>query len=82
VTDREHELFVVLRQIRMDATAIQAKVTDALNMASSMSLPQVERTPCPRCGMPLKGGDQTLALHIQNVHDGPLVPLTPEEEIG
>ncbi len=80
MTDTEPAIFEVLRTIRYDLTAAQAKVTDAMNILAGMNLEPAHRQTCPKCGIPLKGGEKTLAIHIQNVHDGPLVPLTPQED--
>lgn len=75
----EPEIFELLRKIRYDATAIQAKVTDALNMLAAMNLPGLApKHLCPSCGIGLPS-ERALAFHLQNVHDGPAVPLTPEE---
>ena len=77
--NQEHELFDVARKLRYDLTAAQAKVTDLLNMLAALNLPQLEKVTCPRCGVPIHG-DRGLEFHMQNVHDGPLVPMTPQEE--
>jgi transposase len=78
---QEPEVFEVVRKLRYDLTAAQAKVTDLLNQLAALNLEPAQRQSCPKCGIPLKGGERTLAMHIQNVHDGPLVPFTPEEEL-
>ena len=75
----EPEIFEVVRKLRYDLTAAQAKVTDVLNMLASMNLPVQAKQSCPRCGVPLRG-DRALEFHVQNVHDGPAVPMTPEED--
>mgnify|MGYP001605667790 FL=1 len=75
----EPEIFEVVRKLRYDLTAAQAKVTDVLNMLASMNLPVKAKQFCPRCGVPIQG-DRGLAFHMQNVHDGPAVPMTPEED--
>jgi hypothetical protein len=75
----EPEIFDVVRKIRYDLTAAQAKVTEALNMLAAMNLPAQAKVECPDCGVGLDG-ERALAFHLQNVHGGPAVPLTPEEE--
>lgn len=74
----EHELFALLRQIRMDATAIQAKVTDALKLAAAANIPQREPEFMCLCGVGFHSA-RALALHGQNVHDGPAVPMSEVE---
>jgi hypothetical protein len=76
---QEPEVFEVLRKIRYDLTAAQAKVTEALNLLGAMSLPASAKIECQRCGVWL-GGELALATHLQNVHDGPPVPLSETEE--
>jgi hypothetical protein len=79
MNEHEPEIFEVLRRLRYDLTAAQAKVTDALNILSSMNLPALKaRLECPECGAGLPG-ERALAFHLQNVHDGPPVPLSAEE---
>ncbi len=76
----EPEVFEVLRKIRYDLTAAQTKVTDALSLLAAMNLPsRPSGEVCPQCGSEIKGGERALALHIQNVHDGPGVPLSEVE---
>lgn len=77
----EPEVFEVLRKVRYDLTAAQAKVSEALNLLSSMNLPAAPGgVECRKCGVVIrKGGERALALHMQNVHDGPPVPLTEAE---
>lgn len=80
MNSQEPEIFELLRKIRYDATAIQAKVTDALNMLANMNLPAAKAPThiCPKC----TGGfhsERYLAFHMANVHDGPPVPLSEDE---
>jgi hypothetical protein len=66
-------LYELLRKIRYDATAIQGKVTDALNMLAALNLPDESRLRCPREGCPLAfAGPATLAEHVYNSHGGPV----------
>lgn len=75
----EPDVYQILRKLRYDLTAAQVKVTEALNALNAMNLP--EQSPliaCPKCGAGMKT-QHALALHDQNVHDGPPVPLTEQE---
>ncbi len=66
MTSPEPDIYETLRKIRYDATAIQAKVTDALNLLGTMSIPEAEPRPtCPECGVALV---HSLAEHLENVH--------------
>jgi hypothetical protein len=65
------DLYELLKKIRYDATAIQAKVTDALNLLSALNLPDQPTTPCPHCGLEV-AGPRSLAEHLHNLHDGPV----------
>jgi hypothetical protein len=79
--ESEHELYVLLRKIRYDLTALQAKVTDAFAMLDALHLPlpdQGVRCPFPHCKLPMKGA-RSLELHIQNVHDGAPAPFSELE---
>lgn len=66
----EPEVFEVLRKIRYDLTAAQAKVTDALKMLADMNLPTPDRVrpfKCGRCSFAFKTQDR-LQEHLFNVH--------------
>lgn len=66
------DVYELLKKIRYDATAIQAKVTDALKALSDLNLPDdAGRTLCPQCGATLRG-PKTLAEHVYNSHGGPV----------
>ncbi len=78
----EPEVFEVLRKIRYDLTAAQAKVTEALNMLARMDFPaEPDGIPCSSCGNSYPS-ERALALHRSNVHDGPAVPLEGAEVTG
>jgi len=66
------ELEDLLRGIRYDATAIQAKVSELLRMIAE--IPQLSddhtKLPCPECGVPL-AGPRALAEHLYVTHDLP-----------
>jgi hypothetical protein len=81
--DSEHELYALMKKIRYDLTALQAKVTDAFAMLDALKLPvPASEWICKECagGYDLKG-ERALALHRQNVHDGPPVEPTELEEL-
>jgi len=65
------DVFELLRKIRYDATAIQAKVTDAMRVLTDMNLPEPVAAVCPQCGLRCRG-KVTLAEHLYVSHDGPL----------
>lgn len=65
------DLYELLKKIRYDATAIQAKVTDALNVLNELHLAAQPTTPCPRCGLETRGPN-SLAEHLYNSHNGPV----------
>lgn len=66
-----NDLVAALQKIRYDATAIQAKVTDALNMVAALNLPNPEAVVCPCCGVVLKT-ERGLAEHLYRLHDRPV----------
>jgi hypothetical protein len=67
------DIYELLRKIRYDATAIQAKVTDALNALNDLNLPQARQVRCPvaGCELPFRGPN-SLAEHVHVSHEGPL----------
>ncbi len=78
----EPEIYEILRKIRYDLTAAQAKLTEAFNMLAQMNLPvRADGPPCPHCGV-FTAGERALAYHLQNVHDGPVVSLNEAELAG
>ena len=77
----EPEVFEVLRKIRYDLTAAQAKITEAMRMLSNMNLAAPDDTKPFKCSCGFSfATEQRLATHQQNVHGGPTVPLSPHEE--
>jgi len=72
IADREVGLAAVLKKVRYDLTAAQAKVSEAMRMVASLDLGESgDRVPCPRCGTRLLG-PQTLAEHLYVSHAGPV----------
>lgn len=66
----EPEVFEVLRKLRYDLTAAQAKLSEALGLLAEMNLPMTERPVCPDCGVAVKG-ERSLAEHRYHAHEGP-----------
>lgn len=62
------DLHELLRQIRIDCTAIQSKVTSAFAMLAELNIQDVPQVLCPKCGAKLKG-PRTLAEHLHVSHD-------------
>ncbi len=62
------DLFELLKGIRYDATAIQAKVSDALRMLSSMNLPEPGANVCPKCGITVSR-PTSMSDHLRVSHD-------------
>lgn len=71
MTVQTADAYELLRKIRYDLTAAQAKVTDALKVLAALNLPDVSRLECETCG-PLAVGPRGLAEHLFNSHGGPL----------
>jgi len=78
------DVWKLLTYIQDDLRQTQAKLVEVRSMlaAGAMNRDDETKTACPRCGIPIAGGERILALHLQNVHNGPLVSMTPDEEIG
>jgi hypothetical protein len=70
MTVQPSDLYDVLRKLRYDLTAAQAKVTDALNILAALNLADVPAECCPACGLEFPGPN-TLAEHLYVSHDGP-----------
>lgn len=62
-----------LKRIRMDLTAAQAKLTDAMNAIAGHPDSTAPRPSCPTCGLKFRGAF-TLAEHQHNTHNGPTPP--------
>lgn len=67
-------LFELLRKIRYDCTAIQAKVTDALNLLAALNLPDTRAPRCGRCGYRPGVNMPSLAEHAHTAHGAPAPP--------
>lgn len=64
------DLRAMLMKIRYDATAIQAKVTDALDLLSRLDVPKPQpphECPVSHCGVRVNTA-QLLSEHLENVH--------------
>jgi hypothetical protein len=70
MTAQPADLYDLLKKIRYDTTAIQAKVTDALKILNELNLPEQETVAC-ECGLKFRGPN-TLAEHVHVSHDGPV----------
>lgn len=71
MTVQPSDVYDLLMKIRYDATAIQAKVTDALNALRELELPDRPVARCEVCGLSCRGPN-TLAEHVYTSHGGPL----------
>lgn len=71
MTVQPADLYEMLKKVRYDATAIQGKVTDALNMLAELNLPTATELRCPHCDLPFRGR-LPLDEHIYNSHGGPV----------
>jgi hypothetical protein len=68
-TDPE-DLRAMLLKIRYDATAIQAKVTDALEILARLDIPKpppAHQCPVSHCGVEVAAAP-LLVEHLENVH--------------
>jgi hypothetical protein len=63
-------LYELLRGIRYETTAIQAKVSDAMKLLATLKLEDVSRPKCERCGASF-AGSLSLSEHLYLAHDGP-----------
>lgn len=71
MTTQPQDVYDLLMKIRYDATAIQAKVTDALAALNDLGLEARIGATCTHCGLDFRGPN-TLAEHIHISHDGPV----------
>jgi hypothetical protein len=75
------DVWKLLTFIQDDLRQTQAKLVEVRSMlaAGAMTREQSVTFSCPKCGV-ARLTARDLAFHLQNVHDGPQVPLTPEED--
>lgn len=71
MTAQPADVYELLKKIRYDATAIQAKVTDTLKLLGELNLQDAPTASCPHCGIEARG-PRTLAEHLYLSHDGPV----------
>jgi hypothetical protein len=67
------DAYDTLRAIRMDATALQARITDLFNILNELNLQDTKRPPCPDCGLTFKT-TAMLDEHLYLSHVGPVPP--------
>jgi hypothetical protein len=75
------DVYKLMGFIQDDLRQTQAKLIEVRSMLAAGAMSR-ERTPdfaCSKCGA-ARLTVRDLAFHMQNVHDGPAVPLTPEED--
>ena len=67
----DHEILQLAKKIRYDLTALQAKVSELLRMASNLKAPDPDSRTCPECGLLAASLPQgaTLADHRYRAHD-------------
>ena len=75
------DIYGLLDKVDGHARAIMALHTELRSMLAQVQFPKHVEWPCPSCGADC-GGERGLALHMQNVHDGPAVPLDEAELAG
>jgi hypothetical protein len=63
------DAYDLLRQIRMDATAIQAKISDLFTILNQLQLQDTKRPECPECGLTFHTITQR-DEHLYLSHDG------------
>jgi hypothetical protein len=61
-----------LQQLRRDLTALQARVSDTLELAARLPLEPSRGVRCPRCGL-RRPTEALLSEHLENVHGVPAV---------
>jgi hypothetical protein len=67
------DAYDLLRQIRMDLTAAQAKITALFEILNQLNLQDTKRPPCPDCGLTFKT-TAMLDEHLYLSHMGPVPP--------
>lgn len=70
MTTTAEDIFELLRKIRYDLTAAQAKLTDATNALAALNLPKATDLEC-HCGLRF-GSKYKLDEHTYQSHDGPV----------
>lgn len=67
----DHEILELAKKLRYDLTALQAKVTELLQMAAKLPGPDDDQRTCPECGIHAKALPQgcTLTDHRHRAHD-------------
>ena len=66
------QILEILRKIRYDATAIQAKLTEAMELVAMLPTDGVADYVC-ECGLRFNG-PLSFAEHRYHAHDGPVPP--------
>ena len=72
MSDPSNDLVAQLKRMRYDLTALQAKLSDALELAARVG-PTPPRPRCqePGCGVEMRG-THSLAEHVYLAHAGPV----------
>lgn len=71
---REHEARELLKKMRYDTTALQARITDMFRVLDKLDLPDPAEVSCPHCAVSFRS-QVVLSEHVYHSHDGP-VPET------
>lgn len=64
------DAYKLLRNIRMDLTAAQAKITDLFAILNDLDLEDKPRPRCPHCGLTFRF-ETSRDEHVYHAHDGP-----------
>lgn len=75
------DIYKILDEIEHHTRSISAKQTTLRSMLAGISIPEKASHECRQCGGAFTG-ERALAFHMQNVHDGPPVPLSDLEIAG
>ena len=75
------DIYKLMDDADYHARAVTRLNTEIRSLLSTISIPDKPAFPCPSCGLDLHG-ERALAAHLANVHDGPAVPFTPEEQLA
>lgn len=75
------DVYRIIGFVESDLRGVQAKFTEMRSMLAqgAMERAPVDLLACPKCGAGFDS-ERALAFHDANVHGGPPVPLSPEEE--